>query len=144
MGGELREIEIDLRNVSSIDELQDEVADGCAAFDEDDLDEDLVMQFEDDATGEWHIVTNSVPFDRVRCARQLRLAPRDSLPAAGAVKQKKGRRSKGGRGRVNGTALAVYEGDDDDLTGRPSRQSSASRVGLLKGPQEDDAASTLD
>ena len=134
--GEIQEIEIDLRNVCTIDELQDEVADACAIFDEDDLDEDLVMQFEDGDTGEWHIVTNSVPYGRVRRARQLRLAPRDSSPAE--APERKSRRGKGGREKSNGPAVEMD--DDDDLTGRPS-----GRVGLLlKGRQDSGAASALD
>ena len=138
MAGEWREIEIDLRGLSSIDQLQDEVADGCAAFDEEDLDEDLVMQFEEEATGEWHVVTNSVPFGRVRSARQLRLAPRDRLPEANH-RRSNHRRSRGSaRGRGSPSRGGRGSDDDDDLAG------GRSRVALLKGPQDDDAASTLD
>ena len=124
------------------------MADGCAAFDEEDLEEDLVMQFEDAATGEWHVVTNSVPFGRVRCARQLRLAPRGGLPEAGAARRRqgsKGRRSKGsGRGRGSPSKHGRGSDDDDDLAGGARRAGSASRVALLKGPQDGDAAATLD
>ena len=94
------------------------------------------MQFEDEATGEWHVVTNSVPFGRVRSARQLRLAPRDRLPEAGAHHRRSNRRRSKGSARGSD--------DDDDLAGGARRVGSASRVALLKGPQDDDAASTLD
>ena len=120
------------------------MADGCAAFDEEDLDEDLVMQFEEEATGEWHVVTNSVAFGRVRSARQLRLAPRDRLPEANH-RRSNHRRSRGSaRGRGSPSRGGRGSDDDDDLAGGARRGGSASRVALLKGPQDDDAASTLD
>ena len=103
------------------------------------------MQFEDAATGEWHVVTNSVPFGRVRCARQLRLAPRGRLPEAGAARRSRGRRSQGsGRGRGSPSKHGRGSDDDDDLAGGARRAGSASRLALLKGPQDGDAAATLD
>ena len=97
------------------------------------------MQFEEEATGEWHVVTNSVPFGRVRSARRLRLAPRDRLPEANH------RRSKGSaRGRGSPSRGGRGSDDDDDLAGGARRAGRASRVALLKAPQDDAAAPTLD
>jgi hypothetical protein len=138
VGGESHEVEIDMRSISTIAELQDEVADRCADLDDDDMDEDLVMQFEDEE-GEWHMVTNSVPFERVRRASQLRLSPRHNEPVASPTRN--GRSTRAGRAKPNGVSADL----DDDLAGVASTGSRNALLGLRSASGgDDDAASTLD
>lgn len=77
MDGELHVLEVNMRSVTCIRDLQEAVADACADLNVEGAELGELVMYLEGEEGQFETVTNSLPFERVQCARQLQLVSQE-------------------------------------------------------------------